>query len=80
MTLRLYWKRVKHTIRIAGYFGLLVITLSGLMFQGGIWQLAGTLCWVVIVGSFIAQHIYNNYEQLSKRVSKNLEPLLKNIE
>ncbi len=79
MTLQLYWKKVKRTICLAGYSGLLVFTLSGLMFQGRIWQLAGSLYWAVIVGSFLVQYIYNNHKERSKIEPKNLELLGKKI-
>jgi hypothetical protein len=58
--------RVKHTGYLVGYFVLLLYTMSGLMFQGSIWLLAGALCWFGIVSRFSVSYFYRYYKNRSK--------------
>ena len=58
MALKLISERVKQTGYLAVCFVLFFYTLSGLMFQGGTWLLAGVFCWIGIVSSFFVSNIY----------------------
>lgn len=58
MALKLISERVRQTGYLAVCFFLLLYTLSGLMFQGGMWLLAGIFCWFGIVSSFFVSNIY----------------------
>jgi hypothetical protein len=55
--------RAKQTVNFAGCCILLLYTLSGLMFQGGIWLISGAFCWFVIVSGFLVSHIYCYYKK-----------------
>ena len=57
MALKFHFLRVKQTAYLAGYFGLLLYTLSGLMFQSSIWLFVGALSWFIIVSSYIVSYI-----------------------
>jgi hypothetical protein len=65
--------RVKQTSYLAGYFVLMLYTLSGLMFQGGMWLLAGALCWFGIVSRFSFSHFYRYYKKRLKETSFKTE-------
>jgi uncharacterized membrane protein len=58
MALKLISERGKQTGYLAVCFVLFFYTLSGLMFQGGTWLLAGVFCWIGIVSSFFVSNIY----------------------
>jgi hypothetical protein len=61
--------RAKQTVNLAGCFVLLLYTLSGLMFQGGMWLLSGAFCWFVIVGGFLVSHIYCYHKKRLQEIS-----------
>jgi hypothetical protein len=65
--------RVKHTGYLAGYFALLLYTVSGLMFQGSVWLLAGALCWFGIVSRFFGNYIYNYNKKRLEEISLRTE-------
>jgi hypothetical protein len=39
----------KQSAYLAAYFGLLLFAVSGLVLQGGIWMIAGTVGWFSVV-------------------------------
>ena len=73
MTLKLSLMRGKQAGYLAGYFGLLLYTVSGLMFQGGMWLFMGALCWFGIVSSFLVSKIHRYYTKHLKEISIKAE-------
>jgi hypothetical protein len=65
--------RVKQTGYLAGYFALLLYTISGLMFQGSMWLLVGALCWFAIVSRFFGNYIYNYNKKRLQEISLRTE-------
>ena len=65
--------RLKQTGYLAGYFALLLYTMSGLMFQGNMWLLAGALCWFGIVSRFFGNYIYNYNKKRLQEISLRTE-------
>jgi hypothetical protein len=65
--------RVKQTGYLAGCFGLLLYTMSGLMFQGSMWLVAGALCWFAIVSRFFGTYIYNYNKKRLQELSLRTE-------
>ena len=60
MALKFRFLRVKQTAYFVGYFGLfglLLYTLSGLMFQSSMGLLVGAFSWFVIISGYIASYI-----------------------
>jgi hypothetical protein len=57
MAFKIHFLRVKKTAYLAGYFGLMLYTLSGLMFQSSMLLFVGALSWFVIVSSYLASYI-----------------------
>jgi len=68
MALRFHFLRVKQTAYLVGYFGLLLYTLSGLMFQSSMWLFVGALSWFVIVSSYIVSYITHYRSNRSRAV------------
>ena len=73
MALKLISERAKQTGYLAGYCALLLYTLSGLMFQGSMWLLAGAFCWFGIVSSFFVSNIYRYNKRRLFEVSLKTE-------
>ena len=65
--------RVKQTGYLAGYFALLLYTISGLMFQGSMWLLAGAFCWLGIVSRFFVGYIYRYNKRRLLEISLKTE-------
>ena len=78
MTLKLISKRTKQTGYLAVCLVLFLYTLSGLMFQGGIWLLAGAFCWIGIISSFLISNI-NHYNK-TRSLEISLNPQKQNSE
>jgi hypothetical protein len=57
MALKFRFLRVKQTAYLVGCFGLLLYTLSGLMFRSSMWLFVGAFSWSVIVSGYIAIYI-----------------------
>lgn len=74
MASKLISHRVKQTGYLAGYFVLMLYTLSGLMFQGSMWLLAGAICWFGIVSRFtIVSYINRCYTKRLEEISLKTE-------
>jgi hypothetical protein len=73
MALKLISERVRQTGYLAVCFFLLLYTLSGLMFQGGMWLLAGVFCWFGIVSSFFVSNIYRYNKRRLLEISLKTE-------
>jgi hypothetical protein len=73
MALKLVSFRVKQAVRLSGCFSLLLYTLSGLMFQGEVWLLAGALCWSAIVSCFLINYVYRYHSERLQQVSFKTE-------
>jgi hypothetical protein len=73
MALKLLSERAKQTGYLAGYCVLLLYTLSGLMFQGSMWLLAGALCWFGIVSRFFVSYIYRYNKRRLLEISLKAE-------
>jgi hypothetical protein len=48
MVSRLSSKQVKQAFYLAGYFGLLFLSVNGLLLQRGLWMFAGMVCWSAV--------------------------------
>ena len=57
MAIKSRFQRIKQPACFVGYFGLLIYTLSGLMFQSNMYMLVGAISWAVIISGFIASFI-----------------------
>ena len=73
MVYKLISERAKQTGYLKGYFVLLLYTLSGLMFQGGSWLLAGAFCWFGIISCFSVSYIYRYNKKRSLEISLETE-------
>jgi len=69
MASKLISLRVKQTSYLAGYFVLMLYTVSGLMFQGIMWLFVGALCWFGIVSCFLFSYIYRYYKKCLKETA-----------
>jgi hypothetical protein len=78
MALKLLSQRAKQTGYLAVCIILFLYTLSGLMFQGGIWLLTGAFCWIGIVSSFLISNI-NHYNKI-RSFEISINPKKKNSE
>ncbi len=73
MALKLISERAKKAGYLAGYFALLLYTLSGLMFKDGIWLLVGAFCWLGIVSRFFVSYIYRYNKRRLLEISLKTE-------
>ena len=73
MALKLISERVRQTGYLTFCFVLLLYTLSGLMFQGSMWLLAGVFCWFGIVSSFFVSNIYRYNKRRLLEISLKTE-------
>ena len=65
MTSKLSSKKGKQATYLAGYFALLAFSISGLVLQGGIWVLAGAVCFFgVVAACFLLRSIDRHVKNL----------------
>ncbi len=65
MTSKLSSKKGKRATYLAGYFALLAFSISGLVLQGGIWVLAGAVCFFgVVAACFLLRSIDRHVKNL----------------
>jgi hypothetical protein len=69
MASKLRSQRGKQAGYLAGYFVLLLFSLSGLMLQGGMWLLVGALCWFGIVSCLSVSYIYRYQTKCLRELS-----------
>jgi len=61
----------KQLAYVAGYCGLLLISVSGLILQGGLWMLTGLAAWTAIVVVLVWCIIHYNYPYHAKDLKQN---------
>lgn len=72
MASKLYSQKGKQAGYLAAYFGLLLLVVSGLVLQGGIWMFVGGVCWFgTMIACFLLRSIGGSAKTLKDGASKN---------